>query len=140
MAAKPKILILDEPLVGVDEAGQQQFAELSRRLHAGLQSPSEGPRDGTDGDWRRESKLTLVIVSHDIRAIAASCSRVACLNQTIHYHDSPAGLTEEVLARGVSARDFFGDSLAEGFARRTGESFRKEFAAAFSDADALERK
>jgi ABC-type Mn2+/Zn2+ transport system ATPase subunit len=39
----------------------------------------------------------LVIVSHDIRAIAASCSRVACLNQTIHYHDSPAGLTETVL-------------------------------------------
>jgi zinc transport system ATP-binding protein len=80
LAPKPRILILDEPLVGIDEAGQQQFAELCARLHAGL-----------------ASKLTLVIVSHDIRAIAASCSRVACLNQTIHYHDSPAGLTEEVL-------------------------------------------
>ena len=91
LAAKPKILILDEPLVGVDEAGQQQFAELSRRLHHGLHvsDPVAGSADG--------STLTLVIVSHDIRAIAASCSRVACLNQTIHYHDSPAGLTEDVL-------------------------------------------
>ncbi len=78
LVAKPKILILDEPLVGIDEAGQQQFDELMRGLHHALD-------------------LTLVIVSHDIRAIASGCTRVACLNQTIHYHDSPAGLTEEVL-------------------------------------------
>jgi zinc transport system ATP-binding protein len=78
LAAKPKILILDEPLVGIDEAGQRQFAELSHDLHRSLD-------------------LTLIIVSHDIRAIASGCTRVACLNQTIHYHDSPAGLTEEVL-------------------------------------------
>ncbi len=78
LAARPKILILDEPLVGIDEAGQRQFAQLSRNLHESL-------------------GLTMVIVSHDIRAIATGCSRVACLNQTIHYHDSPAGLTEDVL-------------------------------------------
>jgi zinc transport system ATP-binding protein len=78
LAAKPRILILDEPLVGIDEAGQQQFAELSHDLH-------------------RSFNLTLVIVSHDIRAIASGCTRVACLNQTIHYHDSAAGLTEDVL-------------------------------------------
>ncbi|HEX3998345.1 MAG TPA: ABC transporter ATP-binding protein [Pirellulales bacterium] len=99
LAAKPKILILDEPLVGVDEAGQQQFAELSRRLHNGLNPAAKGPRaaTGDGGSSSTDSKLTLVIVSHDIRAIAASCSRVACLNQMIHYHDSPAGLTEDVL-------------------------------------------
>jgi zinc transport system ATP-binding protein len=78
LAAKPKILILDEPLVGIDEVGQQQFAELIHRLH-------------------RQLELTLVIVSHDLRAIATSCTQVACLNQTIHYHDSPTGLTEDVL-------------------------------------------
>jgi zinc transport system ATP-binding protein len=78
LAAKPRILILDEPLVGIDEAGQRQFAELSHDLHHSL-------------------NLTLVIVSHDLRAIASGCTRVACLNQSIHYHDSPAGLTEDVL-------------------------------------------
>jgi zinc transport system ATP-binding protein len=78
LAAKPKVLMLDEPLVGIDEVGQRQFAELSHDLH-------------------RSFDLTLIIVSHDIRAIASGCTRVACLNQTIHYHDSPAGLTEDVL-------------------------------------------
>jgi zinc transport system ATP-binding protein len=115
LAAKPKILILDEPLVGVDEAGQRQFAELSHRLHHGLLDSGlldsglldsglldsglldSGLLDGATNGSASVSPLTLVIVSHDIRAIAASCSRVACLNQTIHYHDSPAGLTEEVL-------------------------------------------
>ncbi len=78
LAAKPKVLILDEPLVGIDEVGQRQFAELSHDLHSSFD-------------------LTLIIVSHDIRAIASGCTRVACLNQTIHYHDSAAGLTEDVL-------------------------------------------
>jgi zinc transport system ATP-binding protein len=78
LAAKPKVLMLDEPLVGIDEVGQRQFAELSHDLHSSFD-------------------LTLIIVSHDIRAIAGGCTRVACLNQTIHYHDSAAGLTEDVL-------------------------------------------
>jgi zinc transport system ATP-binding protein len=78
LAAKPRVLMLDEPLVGIDEVGQRQFAELSH-------------------DLRFSFDLTLIIVSHDIRAIASGCTRVACLNQTIHYHDSPAGLTEDVL-------------------------------------------
>jgi zinc transport system ATP-binding protein len=96
LAAKPKILILDEPLVGIDEAGQQQFAELSHDLHRSLD-------------------LTLVIVSHDIRAIATGCTRVACLNQTIHYHDSPAGLTEEVL------REVFQHEISWALRRKEGE-------------------
>lgn len=79
LAAKPRILILDEPMVGIDEAGQQQFAQLIHELHESLE-------------------LTMVIVSHDIQAIAAGCNRVACLKQSIHYHDAPEGLTPEVLA------------------------------------------
>jgi zinc transport system ATP-binding protein len=87
LAAKPKVLMLDEPLVGIDEVGQRQFAELSHHLHCSFD-------------------LTLIIVSHDIRAIASGCTRVACLNQTIHYHDSAAGLTEDVL------RDVFQHEIA----------------------------
>jgi len=79
LVAKPRILILDEPMVGIDEAGQRQFAELVHELHESL-------------------GLTLVIVSHDIQAIAAGCNRVACLRRRIHYHDAPAGLTPEVLS------------------------------------------
>lgn len=79
LAPRPRILLLDEPFVGVDEAGQQQFADLIHELHEQLD-------------------LTLVIVSHDIAAIAAGCNRVACLKQSLHYHDAPEGLTREVLA------------------------------------------
>lgn len=78
LVAKPKVLVLDEPLVGIDESGQRQFAKLIHEIHETL-------------------KLTIVIVSHDLQTIAAGCNRVACLKQTIHYHDAPAGLTEQVL-------------------------------------------
>lgn len=79
LAAQPRLLLLDEPTVGIDVTGQQRFAELLRSLRDSL-------------------KLTIVIVSHDIRAIAGGCDRVACLSRTLHFHDSPQGLTPAVLA------------------------------------------
>lgn len=79
LASRPRILILDEPTVGVDPAGQQQFAALLNALHATF-------------------RLTLIIVSHDIRTIAAGCDRVACLSRTLHSHTGPEGLTPSVLA------------------------------------------
>ena len=78
LVARPRILMLDEPTVGIDEAGQAQFAKLLHELHESL-------------------GLTVIIVSHDLRAIAAGCNRVACLNRTLHYHDSPKGMTAELL-------------------------------------------
>jgi len=79
IAHAPRILILDEPTVGVDIAGQQQFAELLNRLHEHLH-------------------LTTIIVSHDLRTIAAGSDRVACLSRTLHSHTAPEGLTPAVLA------------------------------------------
>ena len=89
LAVKPRILVLDEPTVGIDAAGQEQLAEVLDRLHAG-------------------GGLTMLIVSHDVRAIAGPqrggdnarpfCDRVACLRRTLHFHDSPEGITPQVLA------------------------------------------
>lgn len=79
LASGAQILALDEPLVGVDPAGQQRFSELMERLHA-------------------ELGLTVLIVSHDVRAVAAGCDRIACLARTLHYHATPSGLTPQVLA------------------------------------------
>lgn len=79
LAPRPRILVLDEPTVGIDEAGQRQFAKLIHEIHESL-------------------GLTIIVVSHDLQAVAAGCNRVACLRQTIHFHDSPGGLTREVLA------------------------------------------
>ena len=79
LACTPKLLVLDEPTVGIDAAGQAQFAELLTTVHQQL-------------------GLTLLIVSHDLRAIAAGCDRVACLSCKLHSHTSPQGLTPAVLA------------------------------------------
>lgn len=78
LVAGPQILLLDEPLVGVDLGGQKQFADLIQKLQS-------------------ELGLTVVIVSHDLRSIAACCEKVACLARTVHFHDSPDGLTSEIL-------------------------------------------
>jgi zinc transport system ATP-binding protein len=79
LAAHPKILALDEPLVGIDAKGQQQFAALLESIHKSL-------------------GITILIISHDLRAIAAGSDRVACLARRLHSHISPEGLTPQVLA------------------------------------------
>ena len=79
LACAPKLLVLDEPTVGIDAAGQAQFAELLTTVH-------------------KQLGLTLLVVSHDLRAIAAGCDRVACLSCKLHSHMSPQGLTPRVLA------------------------------------------
>ncbi len=79
LAAKPAILILDEPTVGVDEPGQAIFRSLL-------------------DDIRGEFDLTPVIVSHDLRTVLASCQRIACLNRRLHFHDAPEHLSDEMLS------------------------------------------
>lgn len=79
VACDARLLALDEPTVGVDAGGQRMFADLLTTLH-------------------RETALTVVIVSHDIRSVAAACDRVACLARTLHFHAAPQGLTPQVLA------------------------------------------
>lgn len=88
IATNPKLLVLDEPTVGVDIAGQQRFGSLIDTLH-------------------KELDLTVVLVSHDMRAIAAVADRVACLSRSLHFHDTPDGLTPAVLAQ-VFAHDVAG--------------------------------
>lgn len=88
LVCRPKLLLLDEPTVGIDTAGQKQFAELIRRLH-------------------EQMNLTVIMVSHDLRAISSAANRVALLNRNIHFHDAPQGLTAD-LAREVFEHDVAG--------------------------------
>jgi len=79
VAAQPEVLLLDEPTVGIDVAGQQRFGSMLETL-------------------RNELGLTVVVVSHELATIAATSDRVACLRRTLHFHDAPHGLTPGVLA------------------------------------------
>ena len=79
LAPRPAILMLDEPTVGVDQAGQEAFADLIEMI-------------------KESFDVTLVLVSHDLRTVVQSCQRIACLNRSLHFHDSPSQLTPELLA------------------------------------------
>ncbi len=78
LAPRPRILILDEPTTGIDMRGQRGFVELITQLKADL-------------------GLTLVFVSHDLRAVTAISDRVACLNMHLHYHDTPHHMPPELV-------------------------------------------
>ncbi|HZL34325.1 MAG TPA: metal ABC transporter ATP-binding protein [Tepidisphaeraceae bacterium] len=80
LAPRPRLLLLDEPTTGVDRGGQQQFIESIQEL-------------------KRDLGLTVVFVSHDLRAVSAISDRIACLNTTLHYHDVPDHLPADLVYR-----------------------------------------
>ncbi|HEV8605042.1 MAG TPA: ATP-binding cassette domain-containing protein [Tepidisphaeraceae bacterium] len=94
LAAKPRVLLLDEPTTGIDRSGQQRFIEFI-------------------ADLKRELGLTVVLVSHDLRAVTSMSDRIACLNVTLHYHDVPERMPQELLFR-MFACDLQAAGLAEG--------------------------
>jgi zinc transport system ATP-binding protein len=63
----PKMLILDEPTVGVDITHQYGFYELLARL-------------------RTELDLTVLVVTHEVGIISKYADQMICLNRTMHLH------------------------------------------------------
>lgn len=79
LAPQPKLLLLDEPTVGVDQAGLEAFADLMTHI-------------------KQDFGVTLALVSHDLRTVLPECEQVACLNKRLHFHDAPSKLTPEMLS------------------------------------------
>jgi ABC-type Mn2+/Zn2+ transport system ATPase subunit len=69
----PDLLLLDEPLTGVDVAATESFYELLRGLHTG--------------------GMTTLVVSHDVGVVASFVDGVVCVNRRLVAHGRP----EEVL-------------------------------------------
>ena len=61
LAMEPEVLVLDEPIAGLDPAARSDFLELIDRLH----------RDG----------LTVVMVSHSMDDLANCCDRIVVMNE-----------------------------------------------------------
>jgi zinc transport system ATP-binding protein len=80
LVPRPKILLLDEPTTGVDRLNQAKFIEFLQSL-------------------QQELGLTVMIVTHDLRAVSAIADRIACLNSTLHYHDVPERLPADLVYR-----------------------------------------
>lgn len=70
LAVKPEILILDEPIAGLDPIGREDFLRLTQELNA--------------------AGVTIIVVSHDADALAENAERVVILEEGRLILDSPA--------------------------------------------------
>lgn len=75
LAMEPEVLVLDEPMAGLDPAARSDFLELIDRLH----------RDG----------LTVVMVSHSMDDLANCCDRIVVMNEgAVSAEGAPAQVFE----------------------------------------------
>lgn len=75
LVSDPEVLLLDEPMSGVDAVHQTEFYEMLR-------------------DLNREK--TILMVNHDLMVISSYVKSVACVNRTLHYHGG-AEITDEMI-------------------------------------------
>ena len=86
---QPDLLVLDEPLAGVDVAGEAELYELISTI-----------RDKTGAG--------VLLVSHDIHVVMAQADRVICLNRRVLCSGAPRSV-----AANQAFRDTFGGHIAE---------------------------
>ena len=70
LGVEPRLLVLDEPTVSLDACVQDEIFEMVNSL-------------------REKLNLTVLIVSHDIGAVARHMDDVVCINRRIHVHQPP---------------------------------------------------
>ena len=70
LCASQRLLVLDEPTIGLDLPAEQAFYALLRSL-------------------KEELGLTVIAVSHDLVALAAEADELVCINRTMHVHGNP---------------------------------------------------
>lgn len=63
----PKILILDEPVTGIDQQSIELFYSILRQLNS-------------------KQNITIIWSSHDLDAVNRLANKVACLNRTLFFH------------------------------------------------------
>jgi ABC-type Mn2+/Zn2+ transport system ATPase subunit len=70
LTASTRLLILDEPTIGLDLPAEHEFYALLRRL-------------------QKDLSLTIVVVSHDLVALAGEADQLMCINRKMHVHGNP---------------------------------------------------
>lgn len=73
LAAEPRLLILDEPVVGIDPEMQHAFYQLLQKI-------------------RTQRSITLILVSHDLDVVMHEADYIMCLNQGELCRDTTAEL------------------------------------------------
>lgn len=89
LAGAPQLLILDEPAQNLDLSGQLAFYALLDAIH-------------------RDTKTSILMVSHDLHMVMASTRQVVCLYRHICCSGEP-----QMVARDPEFQRLFGDNMAE---------------------------
>jgi zinc transport system ATP-binding protein len=97
MVRDPDLLILDEPVAGVDHRTQEGFYGLLSRVN-------------------RERGTTILMISHDLATVFCQMSKVACVNRRVHF----APITPE-LDEGEFLKKAYGDHFTFVFHEHTCE-------------------
>lgn len=81
LVRKPEIILLDEPIVGVDAETQEKFYKKLSDLNI-------------------EKGITILLVTHDLTAVFCRMSKVMCVNRLVNVSEITESLkTEEVLRK-----------------------------------------
>lgn len=81
LVSQPELLVLDEPTTGIDAETEEKFYAFLSELHA--------------------SGLTIVLVSHDLEAIARQVQTVLCLNRRLVCFGRPENLERSEVLRAM---------------------------------------
>ena len=83
----PEILLLDEPVSGVDQAGIELFYQMVSQ-------------------FRRDFDLAILLISHDLPAVARIADRMIFLNRTILADGTPKEVLSHPLVKQTFGYDF----------------------------------
>lgn len=75
---EPQLLVLDEPMAGVDSSGNTLFFEFIHKL-------------------RQLQQVSIIMSSHDVDILRAQAGRLMCLNRVIHFCDSANLVSDQLL-------------------------------------------
>ena len=86
MASEPDLLVLDEPVAGVDAESQGRFRQsLTHLVH--------------------EHRATVLLVSHELGAVAESLDRVIVLKRKVLFDGTPTTLAATGVSLGIHHQD-----------------------------------
>ncbi|MBA3728446.1 MAG: metal ABC transporter ATP-binding protein [Actinobacteria bacterium] len=85
-ASSPELLVLDEPIAGVDTESQQRFRDSLAHL-------------------RREHGSAVLLVSHELGAVAEDLDRVIVLKGAVVFDGSPKELVAQGVSLGIHGED-----------------------------------
>lgn len=86
LIGNPGLLILDEPVSGIDIAGEQEFFDMLERIH-------------------KQEQMTILLISHDLNVVYRYATQVICLNRKLICQGVPSDvLTQETIEKTFSTK------------------------------------